>query len=97
MAKKGPLGKAEIFYVEEKYKIGKDIEEIANDLDRSNMSIQNHIGKAKITRNKTIIGEQFIHQRGSTIMTETASTMIDSVKNKHASIQSNCITKIKND
>ena len=97
MSKKGPLGKAELFYIEEKYKSGKDVEEIANDLDRSIICVKKHIDTLQITRSKTIIGEQFIHQKGATIMTENASTMIDTSKNKYITNPSSCTTKMKHE
>lgn len=94
MAKKGPLGKAESFYVEEKFKSGKSIEQIANDLDRSQSSIEEYIKINKINNPQTIISQQFARQSGATIMTESASSMIENKKNKK-NINSNCISKIK--
>lgn len=94
MGKRGPLGKAEIFYIEEHYKSGKPIEDIAQDLDRSNNSIQSHIESSNISK-KTIIEEQFVYKRGSTIMTENASTMIDSKRQKTVDINKSCVTRIK--
>lgn len=95
MAKTGPLGKAESFYVEEKYKAGTSMEEIARDLDRAIGSIERHIKKCKIEAPKTIIGQQFLHQNGATIMTENASSMIDQTKVLNPKNQSNCVTKIR--
>jgi IS30 family transposase len=94
MAKTGPLGKAESFYVEEKFKIGISIEEIAKDLDRAVGAIEKHIKKNKIEKPKTIMEQQFARQGGATIMTENASSMIDKAK-KPSVNNSHCITKIK--
>lgn len=94
MAKTGPLGKAEAFYVEEKYKSGKPIEEIAHDLDRAASAIQKHVTKLKLDKPQTIMGQQFARQSGATIMTENASMMIDSAK-KSTPSNPTCVTKIR--
>lgn len=95
MAKTGPLGKAESFYVEEKYKSGDTVEQIAHDLDRATTAIEKHLKKAKIEAPRTIIDQQFVRQNGSVVMTENASSMIDHKKNNVPKKQSNCITKIR--
>jgi hypothetical protein len=95
MAKTGPLGKAEAFYVEEKFKSGESVEQIATDLDRASGAIQKHIKKSKVEKPKTMIEQQFIHQGGATIMTENASSMIDQGRKKGSAGKSNCITTIK--
>jgi hypothetical protein len=97
MAKTGPLGKAESFYVEQKYKSGDTIEQIAKDLDRASGAIEKHIQKNKIEAPRTIVDQQFARQSGATIMTENASTMIGQ-SNKKVSVpqtQSNCTTTIR--
>jgi hypothetical protein len=95
MAKTGPLGKAEAFYVEEKYKTGDSIEKIAHELDRAASAIEKYIHKNKIEAPKTIIEQQFARQSGATIMTENASTMIDQRRIPSEKKNSNCVTKIK--
>jgi len=95
MSKKGPLSKAEAFYVEEKYKTGNSIEEISHELDRSSATIKKHVDKLKIAKPKTIVAEQFLHQNGSTIITENASTMIDNTKKQSIKLNPNCVTKLK--
>lgn len=94
MAKTGPLGKAESFYVEEKFKSGQTIEQIATDLDRAVSAIEKYLKKNKIEQPKTIIDQQFVRQRGATVMTENASSMIDQSR-KPINNKSNCITKIR--
>jgi hypothetical protein len=94
MSKTGPLGKAESFYVEEKFKSGKSVEEIASDLDRSNVSIQKHVETLNI-KPDNIFSNQFIRQAGSTIMTENASSMIDSKKKTSSPLNPSCTTKLK--
>ncbi len=96
MAKTGPLGKAEAFYVEEKFKSGQSIEQIAIDLDRAAGAIEKYIKKSKVEAPKTLIDQQFARQSGATIMTESASTMIDDNKNKKITpIKHECVTKIR--
>lgn len=94
MAKTGPLGKAEAFYTEEKFKSGQSIEQIAEDLDRATGAIEKHIKKNKVEPPKTLIDQQFARQNGATIMTESASTMIDE-KRKITSAKHECVTKIR--
>jgi hypothetical protein len=95
MAKTGPLGKAEAFYVEEKFKAGQSIEQIATDLDRASGAIEKHIKKNKVSAPKTIVEQQFVRQSGATIMTENASSMIDQKRLPIKKNHSNCVTKIK--
>lgn len=95
MAKTGPIGKAESFYIQEKYKSGISIEEISKDLDRAKNSIENYIKKNKIDTPRSIVDQQFARQNGATIMTENASSMIDQKKSSSKKPQSSCITKIR--
>lgn len=95
MAKKGPMGKAEAFYVEEKFKSGQPIEQIAADLDRAIVSVEKHLKKNKIESPKTLIDQQFARQGGATIMTENASSMIDANRQKPKNINQSCVSKIK--
>lgn len=95
MAKTGPLGKAEAFYIEEKFKSGESVQQIATDLDRASRAIEKHIKKSKVEKPKTLIGQQFVHQGGSTIMTENASQMIDQGRKARSIGKSSCIAKIK--
>lgn len=95
MAKTGPLGKAESFYVEEKYKSGDSIEKIAEDLDRAAGAIEKFVKKNKIEAPRPIIDQQFARQGGATIMTENASTMIDQTKTSYEKKTPSCVTKIR--
>lgn len=96
MAKKGPISKVEGFYIQENYR-DMDIAELATDLDRSITSVENYI-KKNYTKQKTVTGttagEHIVSERGSTIMTETASTIADS---RRSVVRPNteCVTKIK--
>ena len=95
MAKKGPLGKAEAFYVEEKFKAGETVDSIAQSLDRSMSSIEEHIEKSNIQPQRTVIDQQFARQSGATVMTENASSMIDANRQKPKNINQSCVSKIK--
>ncbi len=99
-SKKGPLSKAEVFYIQEHVKAGKDINEIASDLDRALKSIQKCVTQAQKSteQNKFIAGNQFAKKNGSVIMTENASTIADSRRKKGITARTqNCITKVKVD
>lgn len=95
MAKTGPLGKAEAFYVEEKYKSGDSAEKIAQDLDRATSSIEKFISKNKIEAPRPIVDQQFARQSGATVMTENASTMIDQRRVPLEKKTPSCVTKIR--
>lgn len=97
MSKRGPLSKAEIFYIDNNL-YDKIPEDLAKDLDRSITSIEKYIKKSHRNRKNTIgtVGSQFARSNGTTIMTENASSMSDS-KRKFSTQNRNCITKIKND
>lgn len=96
--KKGPLSKVECFYIDGN-KENLEVAEIACDLNRSIVSIENHIKKSVRTRKKSnskvTAGEQFIRQSGATIMSENASTIADSNKKVINKLPSHCTTKIK--
>lgn len=96
--KKGPLGKAEMFYIEEKFKSGQTIEEISIDLNRPQFMVDKYIEKNKIQQVKKTgmeAGEHFVKYKGATIMTENASTLADAQKKNAIRKPSTCITKIR--
>lgn len=97
-SKRGPLSKAEIFYVEEHVKMGKDINDIAVDLDRPAKSIEKCVIKVQKenTSKRLTAGDQFVKKNGAVIMTENASTIGDA-RRKSCNNRSSCITKIKED
>jgi len=97
MAKKGPIGKVEGFYIENNYST-LDVAQIATDLDRPKSSVENYIKKnLKNANPKTnTIGEQFARRPGVVTMTENASTMSDATrKNRSTTKTRNCTTVIK--
>jgi hypothetical protein len=97
MTKKGPLSKAEAFYIEHHYKT-QDLDSLCKELDRAKSLVATCIEQCK---QKAIDGEafnvanQFFSKRGSTVMTENASVMSDQVRKNVTSKVSNCTTKIK--
>jgi hypothetical protein len=96
--KKGPLSKAETFYIEQHVKLGSTIDIIANDLDRTQQSIEqcfNKIQAEHAANSRVTVGTQMARQPGVTIMTENASTMSDSTRKKNKNAKQNCITSIK--
>lgn len=96
MAKKGPLGKVETFYIDHNYR-QLDIAEIAQDLDRTIKSVETYITKTHTRQKPTVTaGEQMARSKGVVTMTENASSISDS-RRKAKTINKNCITKIKND
>lgn len=98
--KKGPLGKAEMFYIEEKYKNGTALEDICNDLSRPQFMVEKYINKnniAPVQKTGMEAGEHFVKYKGATIMTENASTLSDIQKKQVVQKQSSCITKIRPD
>lgn len=94
--KRGPIGKIEAFYIEHNLE-NKTVEDIASDLERSVSSVEKFIQKNKITPKKqSMLADQFARQKGSVVMTENASMMIDE-KKKHTTnkIDRSCVTTIK--
>lgn len=98
-SKRGPLSKAEIFYIEEHVKSGKEINDIATDLDRAIKSIEKCFTKAKkeLQSKAVTAGDQFARRPGVTVMTENASTMADATRSKKSPSSLSCITKIKDE
>ena len=95
MAKKGPLGKAEVFYIENHYPAS-DATELAADLDRSVSSIKNFIKKNKLDQKPAInVSDQFARQKGSVVMTENASSIADTFKKTVPPKTQSCTTTIK--
>ena len=95
--KKGPLSKAEAFYIDGNHK-SMDVVDIATDLNRSITSIESYIKK---NHNKehvagTKAGDHFHSYKGSTVMTENASTMSDEKKKVNTNnFNPKCMTRIK--
>ena len=94
MSKKGPLSKAETFYIDNHYE-DMDAVDIATDLDRTVKSVETYIKKNHSKKKlANPAGEHFIRQKGVTIMSETASTIGDQRRKTFEKKRSNCITNI---
>lgn len=96
MAKRGPIGKVESFYIENKIN-EYSIEEIALDLDRSISSVEKFIKKNKINQTKQMspVGQQFARSKGTVVMTENASSMSDHTRALPNNRDRSCTTNIK--
>lgn len=90
--KKGPLGKAETFYIEN-HRDKLTEKEIAKDLNRTITSVKEYI--STLPETPTLLSEQFARQSGATIMTENASSMSDETSQTKQIDKSHCVTKIK--
>lgn len=97
-SKRGPLSKAEVFYITEHAKLSADINQLANDLDRPIKAIEKVYTKAVKSQTQNP-NDQFVRHKGATIMTENASSISDA-RRGHKSLKtaktSKCVTKIKN-
>jgi len=97
MAKKGPIGKVEGFYIENHY-ASVDVSQLAKDLDRPKASIENYIKKnvKEVPKTGPKVGDHFARRPGVVTMTENASSMSDSVRRKKP-ISTKCVVKIKDE
>lgn len=98
MAKKGPIGKVEGFYIENNCN-SLDIDQLAKDLDRTKTSIETYIKKnvANKPSKRMTVGDHFARNRGSVTMTETASTLSDNKRKNTKKSRPSCVIKIKKD
>jgi|TARA_B100000085_G_scaffold284494_1_gene317743 hypothetical protein len=99
MTKKGPLSKAEKFYIENH--LDKPIEKLCKDLDRAKSTINKFLKTVAVEETEkaeTLLYQQFArNNKGSTVMTENAAVHSDEVKwGKGGSTRSNqCTTRIR--
>tara|TARA_B100001123_G_C15297522_1_gene1019779 strand:- start:1869 stop:2189 length:321 start_codon:yes stop_codon:yes gene_type:complete len=101
MTKKGPLGKAEVFYVKEHYK-DLDEKEIAKELDRPIATIRKQVEKFVKENPKEArlgsAGSQMARRDGIVTMTGNASAAADDSRARRTSSRvSRCVTTIKGD
>lgn len=97
-SKRGPLSRAETFYITEHAKSGIDIQQIATDLDRPIKSIEKCFVKAQKEQTSILnAGSQFAKHKGSVVMTQNASTLGDASRNRVKQQHNPCVTKIKRD
>ena len=95
MTKKGPLGKAELYYIEAFHK-EKSAQEIAKDLDRSVGSVKKQVDKFETGEGQPLsAGQQFARRDGIVMMTENAAMLSDATKRPVENKKSNYISRIK--
>ena len=96
MTKKGPLGKAEEFYVKHHYK-DQDEKTIAKDLDRPIATIKRSVEKHKQEEptEAPTAGEQMARQKGIVVMTKSSSEISDGSSSKKPTTRPSCVTSIK--
>lgn len=111
MIKKGPLGKAERFYIE--HNLDLPVDDLCKDLNRAKSVVEKYIDKIPAykkepkasekpeeqpTKKETLLYKQFArNERGSTVMTQNASEMADVKRSQFVkkNVQKNCVTKIR--
>ena len=101
MTKKGPLGKAERFYIENH--LDKSIDDLCKDLDRAKSTIEKFLKTVAVdetTKAETLLFQQFARNgKGSTVMTQNAAEMSDEKRSKFTNNgtrrTSTCTTKIR--
>ena len=98
MAKKGPLGKAETFYIDHNYQL-MTADDIASDLDRTVRSVENYIKKNHSTKKKksgpTVMDQMSSNDKGSVVMTENASSIVDARKKIVNNLPSDRVARIR--
>lgn len=99
MAKTGPLGEVEKFYIENKYQ-EQTVEELAKKLNRPKATVEKHVAVArekKLHKTTTKKDNLFASHKGSTVMTRAASELGDEIRkaNKGNKPDTRCTTTIK--
>ena len=95
--KRGPLSKAETYYIDGHF-AEMEVAEIASDLNRAISLVQNYIKKNhKASKNPMAAGQHFIRQSGVTIMSENAATIADSHRKGRPAPSEKCTTRITRD
>lgn len=101
MTKKGPLSKAEKFYIDNH--LDKPIDDLCKDLDRAKSSVSKYIKSIPVDdqqKAETLLYQQFARNgKGSTVMTQNAAEMSDQKRSKFTNNNtrrsSACTTKIR--
>tara|TARA_R100000808_G_scaffold24652_1_gene57382 strand:- start:1120 stop:1416 length:297 start_codon:yes stop_codon:yes gene_type:complete len=91
MAKQGPLGTAEKFYIEQNWN-GENLEEICTALDRSKRSVKKHVAHCKKNEPELFNAKNLMAIReGVAIMTQDASTMADDIRGRGLKPRPKCV------
>ena len=94
MTKKGPLSKAEKFYIENHKDF--DIKDLCKDLDRAQSIIKTFVSSLPVSQKETPLYRQFArNDKGATVMTENASSMADDKRSTTSKQRPSCVTSIK--
>ena len=97
MAKQGPLGTAEKFYIESKW-TGDNLEEICTSLDRSKSAVKKHVAQSKIDKPEAFGAKNLMARRdGIAMMTEDASSLSDLSRNSREAPRPQCVFRITGD
>ena len=97
MAKQGPLGTAEKFYIEQKW-TGDNLEEICASLDRSKTSVRKHVAHCKRNEPELLNAKNLMATReGVAIMTQDASMMGDDIRARGDKARPGCVFVINQD
>jgi len=98
MAKQGPLGTAEKFYIENKWS-GKNLDDICKSLDRSKASVKKYVARCKIDEPEVFGVKNLMARReGIAVMTEDASSLADARKGvRGEGVRPSCVFKISGD
>lgn len=102
MTKKGPLGRAEVHYIQSFYE-GKTPQELAKELDRAVGIVKKEISKIEPKDDKSeeertqASGALMARQEGIVVMTENASSYSDVAKKPSTVKRSKCVVRIKKD
>lgn len=96
--KKGPLSKAETYYIDGNHR-DMDVAQIALDLNRTIHTVETYIKKNHAKKEHvagTKAGDHFVsNNKGSTVMTENASTMSDAKRKPANKFDPARMTRIK--
>ena len=100
MTKKGPLSRAEKFYISNKHD-NTELNTLCKELDRAKSLVKTHIDKCKKEEEKTSVNDiasQFAkNDNGAVVMTPNASERADDMRGKTSETtrQNNCVTSIR--
>ena len=95
--KRGKLSRIETFYIDGNR--SKTAEELALDLNRGLKIIQKYLNENPVKTNETIVSQNIVREKGTTIMTESASMAADASRavRRSPSSHDHCTSKIYKD
>ena len=102
MTKKGPLGRAEVFYIQSFHE-DKTPQELAKELDRAVSIVKKEISKIdgvnsdKPKKKEKGSSSLMARQEGVVVMTENASSYSDAARSSKEKRRSKCVVRIRRD